>query len=253
MSIMKTPAQMETEGATESPAAGNPGHETTQTSNRFAGSGLASSRREPEERTSAAGTAPAGMFAVHRGSRRSGGHDPGANHRWRMRPEETILPILKITGEDRKPLEGLRQASVDVTEFNEDLRQTVGSMIDTLFAARGLGLAAPQIGRNLNLFVMRTHAGIVNDNREVRVAVNPTVIETGERVSTQIEHCLSIPGISGRVTRFHQVGCVYRDEYGQRHEESLEDMEARIFQHEIDHLLGKLFVDLADKFYRPEV
>lgn len=227
---MKTPTQMETEGATENPA-----------------------RRQPEERMSAAGTAPAGTFTDHRGSRRSVGHDPGANHRWRMRPEEMILPILKITGEDRKPLQALRQASVDVTEFNEDLRQTVGSMVDTLFVARGLGLSAPQIGRNLNLLVMRTHAGIVNDNREVRVAVNPMVVEAGERVSTQIEDCLSIPGISGRVTRFHQVGCVYQDEYGQRHEESLEDLEARIFQHEIDHLLGKLFVDLADEFYRPEV
>jgi peptide deformylase len=162
-----------------------------------------------------------------------------------------MFPILRITGEDRKPLAVLRQTSYDVTEFNEDLREIVASMIETLFAANGVGLAAPQIGKPLNLFVMRTHDGIVNGNHEVRVVINPTVIEVNESVGTQVESCLSIPGISGRVTRFHEIGCVYWDENGQRRAESLEDVEARIYQHEFDHLLGKLFVDLADKFYRP--
>jgi peptide deformylase len=162
-----------------------------------------------------------------------------------------MFPILRITGEDRKPLAVLRQTSYDVTEFNEELREIVASMIETLFAANGVGLAAPQIGKPLNLFVMRTHDGIVNGNHEVRVVINPTVIEVNESVGTQVESCLSIPGISGRVTRFHGIGCVYWDENGQRRAESLEDVEARIYQHEFDHLLGKLFVDLADEFYRP--
>jgi peptide deformylase len=167
-----------------------------------------------------------------------------------------VLPILKLTGDDRKPLAVLRQTSVDVTAFNDELRELVANMIVTLFAASGVGLAAPQIGRNLNLFIMRTNAGIVNANREVRVVINPkTIIEVGEDASTpneKLESCLSIPGVLGRVTRCHEVGCIYWDEKGQRHNESLKGMEARIYQHERDHLLGKLFVDLADKFYRPE-
>ena len=167
-----------------------------------------------------------------------------------------ILPILKLTGEDRKSLAFLRRTSVDVTDFNDELRELVASMIETLFAANGVGLAAPQIGRNLNLFVMRKQAGIVNDNREVRVVINPnTIIEVGEDVSTdneKIESCLSIPGVTGRVTRFHEIRCVYWDEKGHRHDESLKGTESRIYQHERDHLVGKLFVDLADKFFGPE-
>ena len=161
-----------------------------------------------------------------------------------------ILPILKLTGEDRKPLVVLRKTSVDVTDFNGELRELVASMIETLFAAGGAGLSAPQIGRNLNLFVMRGR----NDNREVRVVINPnTIIEVGEDARTadeKIESCLSIPEVLGRVTRCHKVRCAYWDENGHRHDESLKGMDARIYQHERDHLVGKLFVDLADKFYR---
>jgi peptide deformylase len=248
---MQTPIQIETEDATVNPAAANPNHDAIQLFHPFTLSGLAASRRSREERKSAAERAPVDGFMVHRGSRRSGGHDPCGNHRGRILSEGMVLPILRITGEDRKPLAVLRQTSYAVTEFNEELRKTVASMVETLFAANGVGLAAPQVGKPLNLFVMRMPGGIVNGNHEVRVVINPTVIEVSESVGTQVESCLSIPGISGRVTRFHEIGCVYWDENGQRHEESLEDLEARVYQHEFDHLLGTLFVDLADEFYRP--
>jgi|SRR5580692_54116 peptide deformylase len=165
-----------------------------------------------------------------------------------------ILPILKITGEDSKPLVVLRQTSAEVTDFNDELRRLVASMIETLLATDGFGLSAPQVGRHLNLFVMRTHAGIMNRNREVRVVINPdTIVEVGEDVSTaeeKIESCLSIPGVVGRVARWHEVRCVYRDENGRSHNQSLKGMDARIYQHERDHLVGKLFVDLANEFYR---
>src|ERR1700675_2004353 len=100
-----------------------------------------------------------------------------------------ILSILKLTGEDRKHLAILRRTSVDVTDFNAELRELVASMIETLLAANGVGLAAPQIGRNLNLFVMRKQAGIVNDKREVRVVINPkTILEAGEDVKIGRAH-----------------------------------------------------------------
>lgn len=164
-----------------------------------------------------------------------------------------VLPILTITGEERGPLIALRRVSLDVTEFSEELRELVASMVETMFGANGVALAAPQIGRNLNLFVMRTHAGIVNGNREVRVVINPsTVNEIGEDVSTpneRLEGCLSIPGVLGRVTRCHEVNFVYLDENGRSGRESLQGAEARIYQHELDHLFGVLFVDRAEAFY----
>src|SRR5450432_769079 len=86
-----------------------------------------------------------------------------------------ILPILKITGEDRNPLVILRQTCVDVKDFNEDLRKLVSDIVETMFASNGVGLSAAQIGRSLNLFVMRTQDGIRNNTREVRVVINPAV------------------------------------------------------------------------------
>jgi peptide deformylase len=164
-----------------------------------------------------------------------------------------VFPILTITGEERGPLIALRRVSLDVTEFSEELRELVASMVETMFGANGVALAAPQIGRNLNLFVMRTHAGNARRNRGVRVVINPvTINEIGEDVgptSEKVEGCLSIPGILGRVARFHEVDCIYWDENGKRNAASLKGIEARIYQHERDHLCGVLFVDRAEAFY----
>jgi peptide deformylase len=87
----------------------------------------------------------------------------------------------------------------------------------------------------------------------VRVVINPkTLTETGEDTGTpneKLEGCLSVPGVLGLVTRRHDVDFVYWDESGKRHRESLSGREARIYQHEKDHLLGVLFVDKAKAFY----
>jgi peptide deformylase len=163
-----------------------------------------------------------------------------------------IFPILKITDEDRTPLVALRQSCIDVTEFNRELQEIVEGMIQTLLRSNGVGLSAPQIGRNLNLFVMRAHPD-PPDRRQVRVIINPkTIAEVGEDVSTpneKLEGCLSIPGVLGLVTRRHEVDFVYWDENGQRHRDSLGGMDARIYQHEGDHLCGVLLVDKAEAFY----
>lgn len=163
-----------------------------------------------------------------------------------------ILPILKFADADRGRSALTWETSAEVTEFGEEIRSTVASMIETLLAANGPGLAAPQIGRNVNVIVMRTHTELPN-NCEARVVINPkTVTEAGEDVSTaneKLEGCLSIPGVLGRVNRFHEVVCIYWDERGRRHRETLRGMQARIYQHERDHLCGVLFLDRADAFY----
>jgi peptide deformylase len=163
-----------------------------------------------------------------------------------------ILPILKIAGEDKTPLVALRQTSIDVTEFNEELHRIVESLIETLLFYNSLGLSAPQIGRNLSVFVMRTRTDSPS-NAAVRVVINPkTLAEAGEAAVTpneRLESCLSVPGVLGLVTRCHEVDFVYWDEGGKRHSESLSGREARIYQHERDHLRGVLFVDKAEAFY----
>jgi peptide deformylase len=159
---------------------------------------------------------------------------------------------LKIASEDEAPLVALRQTSIDVTEFNQELQGIVESMIETLLLYHSVGLSAPQIGRNLSLFVMRSGAGSPH-NRAVRVVINPkTLTEAGEDAGTpneKLEGCLSVPGVLGLVTRCHEVDFVYWDESGKHHRESLSGREARIYQHEGDHLRGVLFVDKAKAFY----
>jgi peptide deformylase len=163
-----------------------------------------------------------------------------------------ILPILKIANKEETPLMVLRQTSADVTEFNEELRRIVAGMIETLLFHHGVGLSAPQIGRNLNLFVMRKRRN-ASKKPAVRVVINPkTLAEKGEDAGTaneRLEGCLSIPGVLGSVIRCHEVDFVYRDENGRRHKESLRGMEARVYQHEGDHLCGVLFVDKAKAYY----
>jgi peptide deformylase len=163
-----------------------------------------------------------------------------------------ILPISKIAGEGKTPPGALRQTSIDVTEFGQELHAVVESLIETLLFYHSVGLSAPQIGSNLNIFVMGTGAGSPN-RRAVRVIINPkTLTEAGEDAGTpneRLETCLSVPGVLGLVTRCHEVDFVYWDESGKRHRASLSGGEARIYQHEADHLRGVLFVDKAKAFY----
>ena len=158
-----------------------------------------------------------------------------------------ILPILKIASEDEAPLVALRQTSIDVTEFNQELQGIVESMIETLLLYHSVGLSAPQIGRNLSLFVMRSGAGSPH-NRAVRVVINPkTLTEAGEDAGTpneKLEGCLSVPGVLGLVTRCHEVDFVYWDESGKHHRESLSGREARIYQHEGDHPVSYTHLDV---------
>lgn len=149
----------------------------------------------------------------------------------------------------------LRNTCLDIQTFNRDLHNLTQSMIETMFAANGVGLAAPQIGANLNLFVMRTEAGLKNgtsvpNEGDALVIVNPKYVLTGETYK-DVEGCLSIPGLLGRVERYKELACAYVDTEGVPRTCALSAYAARIAQHEYDHLNGVLFVDRADKFYQP--
>ena len=134
----------------------------------------------------------------------------------------------------------LKQNSSDVGDWTPELDQLVADMFDTTYAEEGLGLAAPQIGVNLNLAVIDTSSGL--DPACRMILVNPEIVRTeGSQVGP--EGCLSIPGIHEVLERPQKVWVKNRTREGDWVELEGEDLLARAFCHEIDHLRGRLFVE----------
>jgi peptide deformylase len=135
----------------------------------------------------------------------------------------------------------LRETTKPVTEVTDELRRLVEDMFETMRAAKGIGLAAPQIGRLERLFVAEVD--------ETRVALfNPEIVDvTGKPVKAE-EGCLSIPEVYGDVQRPPQVRVRGLDPDGQPVELEATGLLARCFQHEIDHLHGRLFLDYLGAF-----
>jgi peptide deformylase len=129
----------------------------------------------------------------------------------------------------------LRQATTPVAEMTDELRRLIKDMFDTMHHARGIGLAAPQVGRTERLTVVE-----VGDER--LVLINPEVMERAGRAKGE-EGCLSIPDIYADVERPGTVTVRALDENFEPFEIEASDLLARCLQHEIDHLDGKLFLD----------
>ena len=134
----------------------------------------------------------------------------------------------------------LKQKSVIVTEFNAELKQLAEDMAETMYAAPGVGLAAPQVGVLQRLIILDCSAS--DDPADLLVAVNPEVI-AGEGSSLEEEGCLSVPGYWANVKRHETATLRYQDIDGNIHERKAEGLLAIGMQHEIDHLEGVLFVD----------
>ena len=148
----------------------------------------------------------------------------------------------------RKPTRFIEKDEVDLKKLSED-------MFETMHGANGVGLAAPQIGLNIRIFVVDGTPFAERDEEDEddepdlslvdfkKAFINPEILEeTGEEWAFE-EDCLSIPGIRGDVYRPETLRIRYRDLDWNEHEETYSGMAARIIQHEYDHLLGKLFVD----------
>ena len=132
-----------------------------------------------------------------------------------------------------------------VTEFNKRLHTLLDDMAETLREANGAGLAAPQVG------VLRRACIVVDDEDEVIELINPEIVsQSGEQ--TGIEGCLSIPGKWGIVTRPNVVRVRAQDRFGDFFEVEGEELTARAFCHEIDHLDGHLFSEHVDHFLTEE-
>ena len=134
----------------------------------------------------------------------------------------------------------LKKNSEDVGAWTPELEQLVEDMFETALAEEGVGLAAPQLGVNLNIAVIDCSAG--EDPAQQLVLINPEILaEEGLQVGP--EGCLSIPGIREVLERPQKVTIRNRGRDGSWHELSGEDLMARAFCHEIDHLRGRLFVE----------
>lgn len=134
----------------------------------------------------------------------------------------------------------LRVRCPEVTSFDADLRRLASDMIETMHAAVGIGLAAPQVGVETRLMVVDPSGG--EEAGAVQVLVNPVV--DGEAGSDRLaEGCLSIPGFSEKVDRPTRIHVRAQDLDGSPLEFDAEDLLARVICHELDHLNGVLFVD----------
>jgi peptide deformylase len=145
-----------------------------------------------------------------------------------------ILPIRFV------PDPVLRVRCPEVTTFDDDLKRLVDDMVDTMYAAPGVGLAAPQVGVEKRLALVDISVG--QEDGCLLVLVNPEIVEESGR-AVDSEGCLSIPDITEKVARPTRVKVVAQDVDGERFELETEDFEARAICHELDHLDGVLFVD----------
>ncbi len=117
-----------------------------------------------------------------------------------------------------------------------DLSRLISDMTETMIAARGVGIAAPQVGVGIRV-------AIINGRNGPFAVLNPRVVRRSIRTSDDEEGCLSIPGVYGVVRRPRTVTVEYADVDGRNRKEKVSGLLARVFQHEIDHLNGILFID----------
>ena len=146
----------------------------------------------------------------------------------------------------------LRLKAKQVTKFDTELQTLVDNMFETMRAAPGVGLAAPQIGESLRLVVVEyTEDEDENAKPKKYVLVNPEIVKRSEEMITDIEGCLSLPGLAGRVERHEAVTVKAKNRFGKPLKIEAEGWLARIFQHEIDHLEGVLYIDRAEEVFEP--
>lgn len=172
------------------------------------------------------------------------------------------LPILTY------PDPILSQKAVPVTDFNEELKSLVKDMLFTMYHAPGIGLAAPQVGKGLRLFVMdvdydRETITNAEGKEEIRLSefkplvfINP-VITGSNGTTTYEEGCLSVPGVYEEVKRHKNVHVKYQDLDGNFHEMEADDLLSICIQHENDHLDGVVFIErlsnLKKNFYKKKM
>lgn len=144
----------------------------------------------------------------------------------------------------------LRAESVKVAKFDSALKKFVKDLKDTMVAAKGLGIAAPQVGKNIRVFITTLGYEYESDEHgegkmkgRALTMVNPEILAVSEEMEVGEEGCLSLPGEYGKVERYKQIKVEFFSEEGVRQVLELQGLDARVVQHENDHLDGILFPD----------
>jgi peptide deformylase len=141
----------------------------------------------------------------------------------------------------------LRRRATAVVEVTPEIRRLAEDMIDTMYDEVGIGLAAPQVGISLRLMVVGDAEG-----QSAQVLVNPAITDQGGTVTAE-EGCLSLPGVFAPVTRFEWVVLEAHDLQGRPVSMRARGLRARVFQHEMDHLDGVLFIDRLEPVARDRI
>lgn len=140
----------------------------------------------------------------------------------------------------------LREVAKDITPDYEGLESLIADMWETMYHSEGIGIAAPQIGKAIRLFVI--DADVMKDDFPEcaglkRCFINARIVESDDNIVTEMEGCLSIPAIHEKVDRPNTITIEYLDEKFEPHRETFSGFAARVIQHEYDHIEGVLFID----------
>jgi len=155
-----------------------------------------------------------------------------------------IRPILTVA--DAAPV--LKQKSLPVEKVDDELRALMDDMLETMYAAPGIGLAAIQVGVPKRVIVMDISRD--EDGRQPRYFVNPEILWASEETMPYEEGCLSVPEIYDEIERSVGVKLRYMNYHGEQIEEDAEGLYAVCIQHEMDHLEGVLFIDHLSRLKR---
>lgn len=155
----------------------------------------------------------------------------------------TVLTVLRF------PDERLRTKAQEVTEVNDEIRQIVDNMFETMYAENGVGLAATQVDIHQRIVVMDT----TEDKSDPITLINPEIIKESDETFINEEGCLSVPGCYAKVTRHETVTVKALDRDGNEFTRDADELLAICIQHELDHLAGTLFIDYLSPLKRKRI
>lgn len=154
------------------------------------------------------------------------------------------MAVLEIR---KYPDEILKKKAIPVAEIDKNIQKLIDDMIETMYKANGVGLAAPQVGISKKLIVVDTSAR--EENNSLIVLINPEIINSEGEILSE-EGCLSLPGFTTRLKRGEKILVKGFDRNGKKIEIYAEGLLARVLQHEIDHLDGMLIIDRISSLKR---
>ncbi len=151
----------------------------------------------------------------------------------------------------------LKQSCETIKEINDEIKSLIDSMVEVMYQHGGIGLAGPQIGVLKQIIVWDTQWPLkkhikkdhITYTKTPLVMINPNIIGSSKDNVALVEGCLSFPNVEGMILRPRKIKVVYQSRNGKQVEQSFTDLNARVIQHEIDHLNGVLFID---KFHVPQ-